>query len=159
MVGEQECLFCKIIKGEIPSQKIYEDEHVFAFLDINPAAEGHALVAPKKHAENIFDIDVDSFNKTADVTKKLAGVIKEKLNPDGINILQNNGRHAGQVVDHLHFHIIPRYPEDKVVIMFPREQKQPDDLKEVAKKLATDSASSATAEKDTKDIKDVELDF
>lgn len=118
----EDCIFCRIAKGEIPSKKVYEDADVFVILDINPANKGHLLVMPKKHVEDIVAIDEKLFDKVANVTKKMAVLVKEKLRPDGINILQNNGKHAGQLVSHLHFHVIPRYPDDKIMIAFPRTQ-------------------------------------
>lgn len=104
-----DCIFCKIIKGDIPCKKIYEDENVLAFMDINPKAKGHTLVVPKNHSEGIYDIDEKDLENTIKVVKKLATEINEKLKPDGMNIRQNNGELAGQSVFHLHFHIVPKY--------------------------------------------------
>ncbi len=117
-----DCIFCKIAQGQMPAKKVYEDRDVVVILDINPANRGHMLVMPKKHAEDITSTDVALFDKVANVTKKMAELLKQKMKPDGINILQNNGKHAGQLVPHLHFHIIPRYPNDRVMLSFPRAQ-------------------------------------
>lgn len=107
-----DCLFCKIIAGEIPATKIYEDEKTFAFLDINPVNPGHTLIVPKKHSENIFDIEKQDLCAIAETSKKIAQAIKKGLNPDGINIINNNQPAAGQVIFHYHTHIIPRFEND-----------------------------------------------
>jgi histidine triad (HIT) family protein len=107
-----DCLFCKIVKGEIPCSKVYENSNVLAFLDIGPVNKGHTLVIPKKHVVNIFDIDENSLIEVSKVTKKIAPIIKKAVNADGINITTNNGQAAGQVVMHSHTHIIPRFNDD-----------------------------------------------
>lgn len=107
-----DCIFCKIIKGEIPSSKIYEDENVFAFLDIGPITKGHTLVIPKQHSENIFDISEETLCSVMKVVKKLASVVKEATGSGGIVIGMNNNKVAGQEVPHVHFHIIPRKEGD-----------------------------------------------
>jgi histidine triad (HIT) family protein len=109
---EKDCLFCKIIRGEIPSEKIYEDEQAFAFLDINPVNIGHTLLVPKTHSQNIFDIETETLEKIAPILKKLSLSIKKAVDADGINITSNNGGAAGQLVFHLHLHIIPRFSND-----------------------------------------------
>lgn len=103
----EDCIFCKIIKGEVPSYKIYEDDFVYAFLDINPSSPGHTLVIPKKHSENIFDIDKDDLERVIMVSKKISQKMKD-LGCDGINIYNNNGKDSGQIVFHFHMHIVPR---------------------------------------------------
>ena len=112
----ENCIFCKIIKGEVPCYKIYEDEKVLAFLDINALSKGHTLVIPKKHAENIFEIEPEELEALILVVQKLSKRIKERLSPQGINILQRNGEGAGQEVLHFHFHIVPRYADDTVIL-------------------------------------------
>ena len=107
-----DCIFCKIIRGEIPSDKVYEDENIFAFLDINPVNIGHTLLAPKEHHENIFDLPENVLDKLSSASKKLSLAIKNALNADGVNVTSNNGRAAGQLIDHAHIHIIPRYEND-----------------------------------------------
>lgn len=112
-ISEKEnCIFCKIINGEIPSHKVYEDEDTFAFLDINPVNTGHTLLVPKKHSQNIFDIETETLQKITPILKKLSLSIKEAVGADGINIISNNGGAAGQLVFHLHLHIIPRFSDD-----------------------------------------------
>ena len=108
----ENCLFCKIITGEIPSAKIYEDEDTFAFLDIKPLTKGHTLVIPKKHCQDIFDIDESDAKKVIAVAKKVSEKIKGALKADGIRLSQSNGVAAGQDVMHFHLHVIPRYAND-----------------------------------------------
>jgi histidine triad (HIT) family protein len=107
-----DCLFCKIIRGEIPSEKIYEDEYAFAFLDIHPINKGHTLVIPKVHAENMFDITAENFTALMKTVHRLAPIVKNAVSADGVNIGINNGRAAGQLVFHSHVHIIPRFTGD-----------------------------------------------
>lgn len=106
------CLFCKIARGEIPAEKVYEDDSVFAFLDIHPINPGHTLVIPKAHATNIYEIGSKDFSRVMDVVRRLAPIIKKGTDADGINIGMNNDAAAGQAVFHAHVHIIPRYSGD-----------------------------------------------
>ena len=108
----EDCIFCKIAKEEIPSNKVYEDEHVFAFLDINPRAKGHALVIPKVHAENLLDLNDELLPFFITGIKRVMHLIEEKLHPDGFNVGLNHGLAGGQEVPHLHMHIFPRYEGD-----------------------------------------------
>jgi histidine triad (HIT) family protein len=110
-----DCIFCKIIKGDIPSYKIYEDEHVLAFLDITQATKGHTLVIPKKHVRNIFELDEETASNIFRVIPKISTALKLSFNPIGLNIVNNNERPL-QAVFHYHIHLIPRYEEDGVVI-------------------------------------------
>ncbi len=103
-----DCIFCRIAAGEIPCFKVYEDELVLAYLDINPFSEGHTLVIPKAHSAGLLDTDDATLAALLSRVKKVAAHIKEALPCDGFNILQNNGEAAGQTVRHIHFHIIPR---------------------------------------------------
>jgi len=108
----QDCIFCKIVKGEIPSSKIYEDDSVLAFLDISPINKGHALVIPKQHYVNLFDLPEAEFHKIASAVKKVSAAVKEATGAAGINVLQANEKAAGQEVMHFHAHIIPRFEGD-----------------------------------------------
>lgn len=108
------CVFCKIINKELPCYKVYEDEFVLAFLDINPAALGHTLVIPKKHFENIFDIDEEYLKKISQAAKSISQKIIAENIGAGINLYQANGGVAEQVVPHFHLHIIPRNPGDNI---------------------------------------------
>jgi histidine triad (HIT) family protein len=112
-----DCVFCKIISGEIPSHKVYEDEKTIAFLDIRPVNAGHTLVAPKKHSHNIFDIPSDDWTAVAETVRRLAIAIEKGVEADGVNIAMNNREHAGQVVPHPHVHIIPRFKGDGLKLM------------------------------------------
>src|SRR5699024_10282843 len=107
-----QCIFCKIIEGEIPSYKIYEDEHVLAFLDIAQITKGHTLVIPKIHNEDIFDMTSETAEKLFSAVPKIARAIEATFQPKGLNMLNNNGRFAGQEVFHYHLHLIPRYDEN-----------------------------------------------
>ena len=108
-----DCVFCKIVRGELPSSKVYEDDTMLAFLDIHPINPGHTLVVPKSQdARNIFDISTEDWVAMTRVVHKLAGAIETAMNADGVNIMMNNREHAGQVVDHPHIHIIPRFKCD-----------------------------------------------
>lgn len=107
-----DCIFCKIAKGEVPSDKIYEDENVFVFLDASPVSKGHTLVIPKKHYPTIYDIPEDLLCDVMTVVKKVSLRLREKLKCEGLNIRQNNGELAGQTVHHLHFHLVPKYCDE-----------------------------------------------
>ena len=139
-----DCIFCKLAKNEAPSKKVYEDSDVLAFLDINPASKGHAVVITKKHFENVYDVNEHELNKVMGVVKKLAGRMKDQLKAEGVNILQNNGRHAGQLVSHIHFHVIPRYENDSIFIKFPRMQLSEEEMKDVQNKLKEETSHSAS---------------
>ena len=106
------CIFCAIAAGEIPSFKVYEDELVLAYLDINPFAKGHTLVIPKAHSEGLLDTDDRTLQDVIVRVKKVAAHLKAKLGCDGFTIVQNNGEAAGQTVRHVHFHIVPRWTGD-----------------------------------------------
>ena len=116
----EDCLFCKIIKGEVPSKTVYEDEVVKVFLDINPSTNGDLLVVPKKHYENIFDVDDEVITHTLKLTReKLYPLLKEKLNCDGLTIVENN--EYGQDIKHFHIHLTPRYKEDCLLHKFNKD--------------------------------------
>ena len=109
-----DCIFCKIIAGEIPSIKVFEDGNTLAFMDINPLSEGHLLVVPKKHFTTLFDADDDSLAQIFSVVRKLAVALQKALGIDSLNLLQANGRWAVQSVPHFHVHVIPRRENDGV---------------------------------------------
>ncbi len=107
------CVFCKIVRGELPSFKVYEDEKTLAFLDIHPVSPGHTLVIPKAdNARNIFDISSEDWAATTEVARQVAHAVEKGTGADGVNIMMNNRSHAGQVVDHPHIHVIPRFKDD-----------------------------------------------
>ncbi|HEH2063061.1 TPA: HIT family protein [Staphylococcus aureus] len=107
-----ETIFGKILTGEIPSFKVYEDDYVYAFLDISQVTKGHTLLVPKKASANIFETDEETMKHIGAALPKVANAIKRAFNPDGLNIIQNNGEFADQSVFHIHFHLIPRYEND-----------------------------------------------
>lgn len=109
---KEDCIFCKIANGEIPSKTLYEDDDFRVILDLGPATKGHALVLPKEHAGNIFEISEETVSKAMVVAKRMAVNMAGKLHCDGMNLVQNNGEAAGQTVSHFHIHIIPRYHGD-----------------------------------------------
>jgi histidine triad (HIT) family protein len=114
-----DCLFCKIISGDIPSNTIYEDEFVKVFLDINPISNGHCLIVSKKHYSNIEDIDLETLKHVNEVAKKMYKELKEKLNCEGLTLVQNNG--LGQEVKHYHLHLVPRYTNDEIMMNSNKE--------------------------------------
>ncbi|MFC1756273.1 HIT family protein [Patescibacteria group bacterium] len=122
-----DCIFCKIIKGDIPSYKVYEDDFVFAFLDISPATKGHTLIIPKEHYENILDIPNDLLYKISEVSKKLALKYEGLLKSDGFNILQSSKEHAQQEVNHYHMHLIPRYKGDRIDFWITKKENPIED--------------------------------
>lgn len=109
---KEDCIFCKIANGEIPSRTLYEDELFRVVLDLGPVAKGHALVIPKEHFDNIYELPEDWCAKAFCLAQKMAKQLTEKLHCDGFNIMQNNGEIAGQTVFHFHIHLIPRYEND-----------------------------------------------
>jgi histidine triad (HIT) family protein len=129
-----DCIFCKIVRGEIPCHKIWEDENLLAFLDINPLVEGHTLVIPKKHFQDIFDIDEENISKINEGVKKVTGLMKENLKVDGVNVLNASGKSAQQSVFHIHYHVIPRFENDGLDI-FPEKKDVIKELSEIASKI------------------------
>lgn len=104
-----DCIFCKIIKGEIPSVKVFENEHVYAFMDISQVTKGHTLVIPKVHKENVYELTPEIARNVFETVPVIANAIKEAFQPVGLNIVNNNGELAGQSVFHFHIHLLPRY--------------------------------------------------
>lgn len=109
---KSDCIFCKLANGEIPTRSIYEDEDFNVILDMNPATKGHALILPKQHADNLYDLPDDVAAKILPLAKKLATKLTDALKADGFNLVQNNKECAGQTVNHFHLHLIPRYEND-----------------------------------------------
>lgn len=125
-----DCLFCKIIAGEIPSIKVYEDEHTFAFMDIAPLTKGHTLLIPKIHCKDLFEMPEDVARNLYAAAPKVANAIKAAFDPAGMNTINNNGAEAGQTVFHYHLHLVPRYDEkDGLVVNWSgRSQEFPPDV-------------------------------
>ena len=130
-----ECVFCKIISGEIPSEKIYEDDDVIAFLDISPINKGHTLIVPKKHAVDVLDAEPAMLEALITAAKRIAPAIMKGVGAQGFNIGINNGSAAGQIVMHLHLHIIPRFKNDGLK-HWPGRKCCEEELKEVRESIA-----------------------
>lgn len=132
------CIFCNIVSNELPAAKVYEDDDVLAFMDISQTTKGHTLVIPKKHIENVYGLDEEIASKLFKVIPKIARAIKDELSPQGLNIVNNNGKQAGQAVFHYHIHLIPRYGEGDgfgVVWKDHSSQYSFEDLEEIASKI------------------------
>ncbi len=134
-----DCIFCKIINGDIPCAKVYENEHVFAFLDISQVSKGHTLVIPKVHKENVFELTPENAKHIFEAVPSIANAIKKEFNPIGMNLLQNNGEQAGQSVFHFHLHLIPRYGKgDGFGIVWKSHENQynGEDLQNIASSIS-----------------------
>jgi histidine triad (HIT) family protein len=127
----ENCIFCKIIEGDIPSTTLYEDEEFKVIFDISPASKGHVIILPRYHAANIFELPEEITAKAFVLAKKIATVLKKVLGCDGINILQNNGEAAGQTVFHLHIHVIPRFKDDNMGLTWKQGQASLEVLEEI----------------------------
>ncbi|MBD5544134.1 MAG: HIT family protein [Lachnospiraceae bacterium] len=132
---EENCIFCKIANGEIPSKSIYEDEEFRVILDLGPAAKGHALILPKSHYANLFELPEETAKKVIVLAKKLGNQMMDKLHADGFNLMQNNGEAAGQTVFHFHMHLIPRYKDDNQKIQWVPGKPTGEELEEIQKQI------------------------
>ena len=126
-----DCIFCKLANGVFPTNTIYEDDKFRVILDNGPATKGHALVLPKEHYENVFEMPDDLLGEAVKVAKKVATNMKDKLSCDGLNLIQNNGEAAGQTVMHFHLHIIPRYENDGQHILWEPTSPSAEELVEI----------------------------
>ncbi len=142
---EGECLFCRIVKGDIPAKKVYEDDVSFAFLDINPRNPGHTLVIPKKHYETLLDMPEKEAGRLFESVRRIAGMVMNGMNAQGISIAQSNGKAAGQVVAHAHFHVIPRFLTEGPVSLEGMLQVKKMDEKTLDKIVEAISGASAKA--------------
>ncbi len=135
---DDNCIFCKLANGQIPTNSIYEDDDFNVILDASPATKGHALILPKEHYANIFEIDEEILGKAAKLAKKIMIKEKDNLKCDGYNLLQNNGEVAGQTVFHFHMHLIPRYESDenKDIIQWSHIELSDDEMKEIKDKMS-----------------------
>jgi len=129
------CIFCRMVRGEIPVTAVYEDEAVFAFLDIGPISDGHTLVIPKRHCTSVHECGPEVLAAVAARLGKIAGAVMAALDADGYNVLSNNGAAAGQVVEHLHFHVIPRKSGDGVFAQWPSYQYAKGQAEEIAARI------------------------
>lgn len=132
---EKDCIFCKIAAGEIPSATLYEDDDFRVILDLGPASKGHALILPKEHYRNLYDIDEEVVAKAMILAKKMVNKLTKVLDCDGYNIVQNNEEYAGQSVFHFHMHLIPRYKGDQVGLGWKMGELSEEDKKEILDKM------------------------
>mgnify|MGYP000056656249 FL=1 len=129
------CIFCKIANGEIPSATLYEDEDFRVILDLGPASKGHALILPKEHFKDLYELDDEVASKALVLAKKMITKLTDVLGCDGYNIVQNNGETAGQTVFHFHIHLIPRYKDDEVGLGWKMGELTEEDKEEILSKM------------------------
>jgi len=134
-MSTDDCLFCKMVAGQIPVTKIYEDEVVLAFLDIGPISDGHTLVIPKQHFEKLHNCSSELLGRIGQCLGRIAGAVAAAMNSDGYNVLCNNGRAAGQFIEHLHFHIIPRNTGDSLFGQWPAYEYEQGKIEVIAEKI------------------------
>jgi histidine triad (HIT) family protein len=134
-VAEEDCIFCKIVAGEVPAERIQEDEHAVAFMDINPWVRGHALVVPRRHSRNLYDIPEDDLRHTAVAARQVALRMRERLRCEGVNLLNSSEPAAWQTVFHFHMHVIPRFGGDPMKLPGAPGSATPDELAAVAVEL------------------------
>ena len=132
---DDNCIFCKLANGDIPTSTIYEDEDFRVILDNSPATKGHALILPKQHYANMFEIDDEILGKAAKLAKKVITHEKEVLGCDGYNVLQNNGEVAGQTVFHIHMHLIPRYTGDQAIKEWDHQEYSDEEMKRICSEM------------------------
>lgn len=127
---KDDCIFCKLANGVFPTKSIYEDDTFNVILDAGPATKGHALILPKEHYDNLYELPDETAGKAMILAKKLAGEMSRRLNADGLNVVQNNGEAAGQTVMHYHLHLIPRYKNDGQHILWQPSEPSKEELEE-----------------------------
>ncbi len=139
MTSDSNCIFCKIVNGEIPASKVYENEHVLAFIDISQVTKGHTLVIPKAHHRDLFDLSEESAKHVFEAVPKVAKAVKHTYEAEGLNIVNNNGEIAGQTVYHFHVHLIPRYGKGDgfgAVWKDHSAEYKSEDLQQIAKEIS-----------------------
>ena len=134
-MAPDDCIFCGIVAGELPAQRVDEDEHTIAFMDINPATRGHSLVIPRRHARDLMEIEPRDLEATILAAQRLARRIKERLGADGINLLNSCGSAAWQTVFHFHVHVIPRYADDPLRLPWTPQPGDADEIAAAAQEL------------------------
>ena len=132
---KDDCIFCKLANGDIPTNSIYEDDRFNVILDLGPATKGHALIIPKDHADNLFELPDDTAAEAMKLAKKLGSKLVEELGAQGLNLVQNNGEVAGQTVKHFHLHLIPRYDGDGQSILWKPTSPSSEELASVKEVL------------------------
>ena len=135
---DENCIFCKIANGEIPSKTLYEDEAFRVILDLGPATKGHALILPKNHFKNLYELPEDVAAEAMKLAKRMAIRMTEKLGADGFNLVQNNEEVAGQSVFHFHMHLIPRYENDGAHILWKPTETSQEELEEIKNRIVND---------------------
>jgi histidine triad (HIT) family protein len=131
----EDCLFCKIAAGEVPSQIVQEDEHTLAFMDINPWTRGHALVIPRQHSRNLYEVSEEDLGRTTAAAQRLAQRMRERLGCDGVNLINSCEPAAWQTIMHFHIHVIPRYDDDPLQLPTRPQEADQDDLAGLASDL------------------------
>lgn len=134
-MADPDCLFCKIVAGELPAAKVHEDERTVAFMDINPGSRGHLLVIPREHARDVHAIDPEDLAAVARTGQRMAGLVRDRLGADGVNLLNSAGEAAWQTVFHFHLHVIPRYAGDPLRLPWTPGPGDPDEIAATAKEL------------------------
>jgi histidine triad (HIT) family protein len=137
MASDPNCIFCKIVAGQIPSAKVLETDSAVAFLDINPVAPGHVLLVPKEHSANLVDTSPAVLSTVVADLPRLARAVLAATGATALNVVQNNGREAGQVVNHIHFHLIPRKPSDAFRVHWPQGKYEGNALEEMRSRIAS----------------------
>jgi histidine triad (HIT) family protein len=135
-VSDPDCIFCKIVAGELPAAKVYEDERTIAFMDINPGTRGHLLVIPREHSKDLLEIDEESLAAVAQTAQLMSRRVHERLGAEGVNLLNSCGREAWQTVFHFHMHVIPRYATDPLRLPWVPEPGDREEIAAVARELA-----------------------
>lgn len=137
---EKDCLFCKIVRGELHPVKVYEDQDVLSIMDLYPATPGHILILPKQHVENIYTLTDGLGSRIMRIAIKISQAVKSQLSPDGLNLIQSNGPAAGQTIPHFHLHIVPRYKNDAVSLSFGHSSMPAptDELEQLAGRVRAD---------------------
>ncbi|MCX8146473.1 MAG: HIT family protein [Azovibrio sp.] len=130
-----QCIFCRLIKGEIPAARVFEDDETLAFMDIGPVTPGHVLVVSKRHAANLFELSADEAAAVMRTAHKVAHAVREAFDPPGLTLLQANGRAGNQTVFHFHMHIVPRHADDGIALSWPRQEPGRDVLEAYAARI------------------------
>ncbi|HID87924.1 MAG TPA: HIT family protein [Anaerolineae bacterium] len=130
-----DCIFCAIVEGRAPAHVVFEDEETLAFMDIHPANPGHTLIVPKKHVPNVYELDDGTAAAVMRTAVRVARAVREALQPDGLNLLQSNGRAGGQAIFHLHMHVIPRWYGDGLHLARPPVGREQQTIEEVAARI------------------------
>ena len=131
----EECVFCKIVNGKIPAAKIYEDDKVLSFLDIMPANKGHCLIVPKQHAATLIEMEEEELEYTMKAVRKVARALSLSCGNGSFNLVMNNGKESGQVVNHAHIHLIPRFQKDRLRLKWSHLKYEDNEMKEYAEKI------------------------